>query len=101
MTLDEFTEKCRGVYFCTEDYSPATFIMVNCGLCNLFLELSFTVRSSQTKEAYQKYLQICKYNVESALAGLNLLLPATKDNIQALTLGVSIYLNMPFNHGMG
>ncbi|BDD58791.1 hypothetical protein MAP00_004041 [Monascus purpureus] len=87
MTLDEFTEKCREVYFCTEDYSPATFIMVNCGLCNLFLELSFMVRSSQTKEAYQKYLQICKYNVESALAGLNLLLPATKDNIQALTLG--------------
>ena len=88
MSLEEFTEKCREVYFCTEAYSPATFIIVNCGLYNLFLELSFTAKDCLIEENYQAYLRLCKYNTETALASLKLLVLATKEIIQALTLGV-------------
>lgn len=93
MSLDDFIEKCRDIYFCTDNYSPATFIIVNCGLYNLFLELGFTAKDCLTEENYQAYLRLCKYNTEIALAGLKLLLLATKETIQALTLGVSTHIS--------
>lgn len=91
MTVEDLTEKCREVYFCTDDYSHATFITVNGALYNLFLEFSIIAKGNITKETYLSYLYLCRYNMEVALASLNLLLPATKENIEALILGVSDY----------
>ncbi|GIK00727.1 hypothetical protein Aspvir_004756 [Aspergillus viridinutans] len=41
LSVDDFIQKCREVYFATEDYSDATFMVVNCGLYHIFLEYSF------------------------------------------------------------
>jgi hypothetical protein len=77
------------VYFATEDYSDATFIMVNGCLVYLFAECSFTVNDATIKETYEKYLKLCSINLETALANLNLLMPARRESIEALTIGVS------------
>lgn len=92
MTVEYFTEKCREVYFCTEDYSDATFVTVNAGLYNVFIELEFPEKDPAELEKYQHYTRLCKYNLEAALANLNILMPATYDTIVALTVGVSFVL---------
>ncbi|KAJ5708899.1 transcriptional regulator family: Fungal Specific TF [Penicillium malachiteum] len=85
--VDVFIEKCREVYFCTEDYSDATFIVTNFGFYNIFIELAFGENEKTARDEYQHYVQICKYNLEAALANLNILMPATFDSILALSLG--------------
>lgn len=87
-TVDYFMEKCREVYFCTDDYSDATFIVVNAGLYNVFIELGYPETDPAEKEKYQHYIRLCKFNLEAALANLNILMPATFDSIVALTVGV-------------
>lgn len=86
--MDYFVQKCREVYFATEDYTDATFIIVNGGLFHIFLDYSYSTKSKSTRSEYQTYLQLCQNNLETALANLNLLMPATEESIEALTLGV-------------
>ncbi|KAE8348322.1 hypothetical protein BDV28DRAFT_143800 [Aspergillus coremiiformis] len=87
ITPDSLFEKCREVYFATEDYSDATFIVVNGALIYLFGELSFTSNGIANREAYDKYGDMCRINLETALANLELLMPVTADSIEALTVG--------------
>jgi hypothetical protein len=85
-------QKCREVYFATEDYSDATFIIVNGGLFHVFLDYSYSIQSDETRSEYLSYLQVCKNNMETGLANLNLLVPPAEESIEALTLGVwSLY----------
>ncbi|KAJ5323655.1 hypothetical protein N7476_002255 [Penicillium atrosanguineum] len=86
-TVDYFIDRCREVYFCTDDYSDATFITANAGLYNVFAELGFLEKDFDEKEKYQHYLRLCKFNLEAALANLNILMPANFDSIVALTVG--------------
>ncbi|KAJ5919957.1 transcriptional regulator family: Fungal Specific TF [Penicillium verhagenii] len=86
-SIDYFIEKCREVYFSTDDYSDAAFIAAHFGLYNTFIELSFTEKESATREEYQNYVQLCKENLEAALANLSILMPATHETIVALSLG--------------
>lgn len=85
---DRLIEKCKEVYFATEEYSDATFIVVNGGLFYVFSEYSYTVKDEETRESYRKYLKLCHANLETALANLSLLMPARMESIEALTLGV-------------
>lgn len=89
VSADYFVEKCRDVYFATEDYSDATWIIVNGGLFHIFLDYSYTVKANEARSEHQEYLQICQNNLETGLANLNLLMSATDESIEALTLGVS------------
>ncbi|PKX96580.1 putative C6 transcription factor [Aspergillus novofumigatus IBT 16806] len=87
LSVDDFIQKCREVYFATEDYSDATFMVANCGLYHIFLEYSFLAESPRIRDDYQKYIQLCRKNFETVLASLTLLMPARPELIEALTLG--------------
>ncbi|KIX98689.1 uncharacterized protein Z520_05990 [Fonsecaea multimorphosa CBS 102226] len=87
LTVESFIEYCRRVYFATEDYGPATFIIVNAGLYYAFQEKSF--RDEANSQEYREYHHLCRDNLETALANLPLLLPSNKETIEALLLGVT------------
>ncbi|KAL2862573.1 putative C6 transcription factor [Aspergillus lucknowensis] len=87
--FDRLAEKCREVYFATEDYSDATFIVANGGLYQIFAAASFMTPDRALREEYQKYVDMCKDNLEKTLANLHLLMPATPESIEALTMGAS------------
>ncbi len=87
VTVEDFTDSCRQVYFATDEYSTATFIIVNAGLYYLFQERSDMDESKS--EEYLRYHYLCRDNLETALANLPLLLPPRKETIEALLLGVS------------
>lgn len=87
--MDYFIARCQEVYFTTEDYSDATFIIANFGLYGIFVEFGFCEKEPATRDEYQRYVQVCKDNLEAALANLNILMPVTMDSIVALTVGVS------------
>ncbi|KAI2793963.1 hypothetical protein POX_a00552 [Penicillium oxalicum] len=86
-TVDYFISKCRAIYFATEDYSDATFIISNFGLNGIFVEFGFDENDPGVKAEYQRYEQMCKDNLEAALASLNLLMPITLESVVALALG--------------
>ncbi|RLL94196.1 hypothetical protein CFD26_102964 [Aspergillus turcosus] len=87
LSVDDFIQKCREVYFATEDYTEATFMVANCGLYYIFLEHSFRAESPQMRADYQKYIELCRKNFETVLANLPLLMPARPESIEALALG--------------
>ncbi|KAJ5653322.1 transcriptional regulator family: Fungal Specific TF [Penicillium lividum] len=85
--VEYFIQKCREVYFPTDDYSDAAFIAACFGLYNVFVELSFSEKEPATRDEYHRYVQMCKESLEAALANLNILMPATHESIVALSLG--------------
>jgi hypothetical protein len=87
IAVEDFTDACRKVYFATEDYSVATFIIVNAGLYYLFQEKS--VQDPSKAGALIEYHFMCRDNLECALGSLPLLMTPRKDNVEALLLGVS------------
>ncbi|KAL2811234.1 hypothetical protein BJX63DRAFT_422478 [Aspergillus granulosus] len=89
VSFDRLTDKCREVYFATEDYSDATFIVANGGLYQLFLAASFMTEDRALREEYQRYVDMCKENLDKTLANLHLLMPATPESIEALAMGAS------------
>lgn len=93
--MDYFISSCQEVYFATEDYSDATFIIANFGLYGIFVEYGFCEKEPALRDEYQKYVQICKDNLEAALANLNLLMPVNMDSVVALAVGVSIATPSP------
>jgi hypothetical protein len=88
ISIDDFVESCRKVFFATEDYSMETFIIVNAGLVHLFEEKSAT--GDSMSEEYVKYHYLCRDNLETALANLPFFLHPRKETIEALLLGVGI-----------
>lgn len=86
---DEFVEMCRNVYFNADDFTEATFIIVNAGLYHIFAEESYTMDNPSLRQEYQGYEELCQENLEAAFFRLPLCLPATSQNIKALLIGVS------------
>lgn len=86
IAVDYFIECCRKVYFATEDYSIAIFIIVNVGMYYLFQEMSMT--DNPQKEDNLKYYNLCRDNLETALSNWPLLQAPSKQMIEALLLGV-------------
>ncbi|KAJ6130313.1 hypothetical protein N7512_003093 [Penicillium capsulatum] len=87
LTIDYFIEKCRKVYFCTDEYTEATFIIANFGLYSIFVELSVIDKDAASRGENQHYMRLCRDNLETALANLNMLMPATMESVMALALG--------------
>ncbi|KAL4903369.1 hypothetical protein BDW74DRAFT_186052 [Aspergillus multicolor] len=87
--FERLADKCREVYFATENYSDATFIVANGGLYQLFVAASFLNPDRALREEYQRYADICKHNLDTTLANLHLLMPANIDSIEALTMGAA------------
>ncbi|KAH8198188.1 hypothetical protein TruAng_007669 [Truncatella angustata] len=94
--IDHFTDRCRRLYFCTDDadLSEALFIIVNAGLMYLFFEGSITATpGSAEKVRLEQCCSMCQNNVEAALAHLPLMMPATMENIEALLMGASLSID--------
>lgn len=89
MAVENFAEACRRVYFALEDFSHATFIIVNAGLYYLFQEKSVMAESDELVRQYTGYYELCRSNLETGLANLKLFLGASMETIEALLLGAS------------
>ncbi|KAL8418537.1 hypothetical protein RB594_001943 [Gaeumannomyces avenae] len=84
---DEFVEMCRNVYFNADDFTEATFIIVNACLYHIFAEESYATDNASLRQEYQGYEELCQENLEAAFFRLPLCLPATSQNIKALLIG--------------
>ncbi|KUI54247.1 hypothetical protein VP1G_01645 [Cytospora mali] len=89
MAVENFAEACRRVYFALEDFSHATFIIVNAGLYYLFQEKSVMAESDDLVRQYTGYYELCRANLETGLANLKFFLGASMETIEALLLGAS------------
>ncbi|KAF4973961.1 hypothetical protein FZEAL_9089 [Fusarium zealandicum] len=84
--IEHFSGICLNVYF-SEDFSEADFILVNAGLLYLFYEHAKLSEDTQEKADSERYLEILRQNLETALANLPFQLPASSNMISALLLG--------------
>ncbi|KAI1502061.1 hypothetical protein F5X99DRAFT_171753 [Biscogniauxia marginata] len=91
--IDRFTDHCRRLYFCTEDPTEATFILINSGLVYVFFEAALSATDPNQKAQYEACRDMCQRNLEIALAQLNLMMPATPENIEALLMGASFCID--------
>ncbi|KAK6514978.1 hypothetical protein TWF506_007336 [Arthrobotrys conoides] len=89
VTVEDFVDSCRQLYFPTEDYNIATFITVNTGLYYLFQDNTCSATEDFSEEECLKYQMMSRDNLETALANLPLLLPARKDMVEALVLSAT------------
>ncbi|KLU90616.1 fungal specific transcription factor domain-containing protein [Magnaporthiopsis poae ATCC 64411] len=89
--VEEFTEHCRRVYFATEDYSQASFIITMAGLFYILQERACTEQERDPALAadYQRYEAMCRDSLETVLAHFSLIQPAKRENVEALLLGSS------------
>ncbi|CRL30596.1 Fungal transcriptional regulatory protein, N-terminal [Penicillium camemberti] len=87
LSVKYFTEKCREVYFCIQDYSDAAFIITTFCMYGLFHEYGGMEKDVTMREEHHRYIEMCRNNLETALANLNILMPANHDSIMALSLG--------------
>ncbi|KAI1343461.1 fungal-specific transcription factor domain protein [Xylariaceae sp. FL0016] len=89
--INDFVNRCRQIYFHTEegDLSEATFIITNAGLTYLFFEAALSAESAEEKAKFMQYREMCRRNLEIALAQLNMMMPATGENVEALLMGAS------------
>jgi hypothetical protein len=76
------------VYFADEDYSLTTFAIVNGGLYYLLQERVWYAEGEEEAELL-RYMDMCCANFETALVNLPLLMPARKESVEVLVLGVS------------
>lgn len=88
ISIEEFTEYCRKIYFATEDFTLVTFIIVNSGLYYLFQDKHVLDDEETATSEFLRYQLMCRDNLEVALMNLPLLIPARIDSIRALILGV-------------
>lgn len=83
------------MYFALDDFSQATFIIVNAGLYYLFQEKAVAaaagdgVGDGMGVGEYTRWYKLCRANLETGLAGLRLFLGASMESVEALLLGAS------------
>lgn len=92
MTLTRMTEFCRLVFFSVDDYPASTAIIVFGNLYLLFQEFSWRVTDELERVDYRQCAELCRSNFEICISNLDILLPATLENVEALLLGVSCFL---------
>jgi hypothetical protein len=98
LDADSFAEFCRRVYFPTEDYSAAAFVIVNGALFYLLDEklAAGVLTTTDAKTEAKKYKTMCEQNLFSAFSDINPFWPATKENLKALLMGVRhSYFTLP------
>ncbi|KAI1928138.1 hypothetical protein LOZ66_005313 [Ophidiomyces ophidiicola] len=87
MDLPYFTQLCKDLYFCTEEYSSAQFATVNCILSYLFREYTYYGENDSLKDKFEEYSDLCKLNFETVISTFDLFVEPSYDNILALALG--------------
>ncbi|KAI1434151.1 fungal-specific transcription factor domain protein [Xylaria sp. CBS 124048] len=86
---EHFIDRCRQLYFNTDSISEASFVTVNTGLAYIFFEASLTSSDPAKTVRYEESRVMARNNLEIALSQLNLMMPATAENIEALLMGAS------------
>ncbi|KAK8074098.1 hypothetical protein PG994_004997 [Apiospora phragmitis] len=77
------------------DIPEALFLNVNAGLIYLFFEKSIRAPAGTAeKAALEKCTAMCRLNMETAIAQLPLLMPATLENCEALLMGASFAVDV-------
>ncbi|KAK8109489.1 hypothetical protein PG999_007626 [Apiospora kogelbergensis] len=92
-----FVERCRRLYFHTDrsDIPEALFLNVNAGLIYLFFEKSIRAPAGTAEKAtLEKCTAMCQLNMETAIAQLPLLMPATLENCEALLMCASFAIDV-------
>ncbi|KAE8135088.1 hypothetical protein BDV38DRAFT_294908 [Aspergillus pseudotamarii] len=92
LQLNHFSDMCLGVYF-SDDYPGIDVITVNAGLHSLFSDYAFQL-PEEHREAYSGFADLCRANLEAALADLPLHLPATSNAILALIFGAFHFIEL-------
>ncbi|KAJ4026906.1 hypothetical protein NW752_001865 [Fusarium irregulare] len=86
--ISDFSNLCRMVYFPTEDFTDATFIIVNVGLYYLFLEQhALTMDNKALKDEFASHLHTSRVNLETGLANMSLFMSIKIETVQALLMG--------------
>jgi hypothetical protein len=94
IATENFAERCSRVYFATDDYSLMTWGVVNAGLYFLLQEKASLADGAQRAQLLE-YQSLCRDNLETALTNLPLLMPARKESIEVLLLGVCLVFPSP------
>jgi hypothetical protein len=86
-----FAHTCQNVYFPTNEYSIATWIVVNVGLFYLFRDLDkrYLTQVGTTRQEAKAYVDLCTANALTCIQNLRLCLDATIDNVEGLALAAS------------
>lgn len=86
--LDQFLDILKSVYFNTDGYPTTTAILVYGGLYYVFTEACMLDKREGKEPLWSEYLLLCRDNLEICLDNVELLVPATDENVYALCLGV-------------
>lgn len=87
--IDRLIEKCREVFFATEEFSEEAFVIANGGLYFVLADYMLMDPDQAMKETYRKCMNTTRANLEYGLAEISFLMPANADTIAAFSLGVS------------
>ncbi|EER26066.1 Fungal specific transcription factor, putative [Coccidioides posadasii C735 delta SOWgp] len=87
LDLPSFTQLCKDLYFCTDEYSSAQFATVNCALSYLFKEYTYYGPNGTLKDKFNEYSDMCRLNFETIISSFDLFVEPNYDNILALAFG--------------
>ncbi|KAH9905404.1 fungal-specific transcription factor domain protein [Xylariomycetidae sp. FL2044] len=92
--IRRFIEQCQRIYFNAEDPTDSAFLLVNAGLLYVFFEASLGAKDPSEKARYENCRELCQRNLETVIAQLNLMMPATLENVEALLMGSSFCIDV-------
>lgn len=87
-----FADLCQKIYFPADDYSLASWVIVNCGLFYLFRDSDQSQRKAMELDTTQinQYSTLCDSNITAAVQRMRLLIEPTVENMEALVLAGSV-----------
>ncbi|KIW06934.1 hypothetical protein, variant 1 [Verruconis gallopava] len=86
MSLPRLTDFCKSVFFSVDEYPPSTAIIVFGNLFWLFEEFSWRAPDEQEKNEFRQCADLCRTNFETSVSSLDIFLPATPENVEALLM---------------
>ncbi|KAM5469780.1 hypothetical protein MauCBS54593_004334 [Microsporum audouinii] len=88
MNLPHFTQMCKDLYFCTEEYSSGRFASVNSILGHLFKEIAFRFKDDPSTAKFYEYSELCMSNFIAVISSFDILTEPSLDNLMALTYAI-------------
>jgi hypothetical protein len=89
MSLPRLTDFCKSVFFSIDEYPLSTAIIVFGNLSWLFEEYSWRSPDKQEQNEFGQCSDLCRTNFEACVSAMDLFLPASDENVEALLMGVS------------
>lgn len=90
MDIKRFTQMCKDLYFCTEEYSSGRFASVNSILGHLFKEFAFRFKDDPSTTKFNEYSELCMSNFTVVISSFDMFTEPTLDNLMALTYAVCL-----------